>query len=212
MSDHYVVTITRQFGSLGRPIARKLSEMLGVPFYDRDIVEKTAQKMGLPISVISKNEENLGGVYAKMRFPLGTMSKSRQDEIFLVQSEIIRSLAAKESCVIVGRCADYILKDQPDMLNIFIFAPVEDRIRNSVETLRLDEKTAMEMVLQVDQARRKYHERYADYGPEGFAHRHFLINSSFLGADGTAKLIYDIVQYRFGDGKTAPAKPETPEG
>lgn len=199
-SDKYVVTITRQFGSLGRPIARKLSETLGIQFYDRDIVEQTSQKMGLPISVISKNEEEYGGAYAAMRFPLGTTSRARQDEIFTVQSEIIRSLASRESCVIVGRCADYVLRDCPNTLNIYIFAPAEDRIRNSIETLRMDEETAMKMVLEVDRARKKYRDRYADYGSDGLACHHLLINSSYFGIDGTAELIADIVRKKFAVG------------
>ena len=111
MEKKYIVTITREFGSMGRPIARRLSELLNVEFYDRDIVEETARQMNLPLSVVSTNEESQGGIYAKMKSPLGKFSSEKQNEIFRVQSEIIRKLAAKESCVIVGRCAEYVLKD-----------------------------------------------------------------------------------------------------
>ena len=111
MEKQYIITIVREFGSMGRPIARRLSELLGIEFYDRDIVEETARKMNLPVSVISINEENQGSAYSRMRFPLGKSSREKQDEIFRVQSEIIRSLAKRESCVIVGRCSDYILRD-----------------------------------------------------------------------------------------------------
>ena len=73
-----VITVTRQFGSLGRPIARILAEKLNLPFYDRDIVEQTAAEMGLPISYVSQNEESIGGVYWKMKFPLGTSSRKNE--------------------------------------------------------------------------------------------------------------------------------------
>ena len=125
MEKQYIITIVREFGSMGRPIARRLSELLGIEFYDRDIVEETARKMNLPVSVISINEENQGSAYSRMRFPLGKSSREKQDEIFRVQSEIIRSLAKRESCVIVGRCSDYILRDFENRLSICVYAPFE---------------------------------------------------------------------------------------
>ena len=81
MEKQYIITIVREFGSMGRPIARRLSELLGIEFYDRDIVEETARKMNLPVSVISINEENQGSAYSRMRFPLGKSSREKQDEI-----------------------------------------------------------------------------------------------------------------------------------
>ena len=96
----FVITIAREFGSLGRPIAKRLAELLDVEFYDRDIVEAAAKKMSLPVSVISKHEEKKSGFF-QMMFPLGTESMERQKAIFDCQSKIISDLAAKESCIIV---------------------------------------------------------------------------------------------------------------
>lgn len=196
MEKHYVITITREFGSMGRPIARRLSELLGVEFYDRDIVEETARKMNLPLSVVSKSEENQGGAYSKMRFPLGKSSQDTQNEIFRVQSEIIRNLAKSESCVIVGRCADFILKDMDNCLNIYIYAPYEKRIENCVESLGMEQDVAIRMIMEVDKARKKYHKRYANYYPADVNNKNLMIDSSFFGVEGTAGLIAEIVKER----------------
>lgn len=198
MEKQYIITIVREFGSMGRPIARRLSELLGIEFYDRDIVEETARKMNLPVSVISINEENQGSAYSRMRFPLGKSSREKQDEIFRVQSEIIRSLAKRESCVIVGRCSDYILRDFENRLSICVYAPFEKRIENCVSSLGMDEETAMQMTVEVDKARRKYHKRYANYSPEDIKNKNLLIDSSFFGIEGTAKLIAEIAKSKFG--------------
>ena len=134
-----MVTISRQFGSMGRSIACELSERLGIPFYDRDIVEETAKRMALPISVISDKEEISKSIYFKRKYPLGMGITSIQDEIFLVQKSIIRDMAAKESCIIVGRCADSILKDLENKLRVYIYAPYEARYTNCIEQLGMDE-------------------------------------------------------------------------
>ena len=198
MEKQYIITIVREFGSMGRPIARRLSELLGIEFYDRDIVEETARKMNLPVSVISINEENQGSAYSRMRFPLGKSSREKQDEIFRVQSEVIRSLAKRESCVIVGRCSDYILRDFENRLSICVYAPFEKRIENCVSSLGMDEETAMQMTVDVDKARRKYHKRYANYSPEDIKNKNLLIDSSFFGIEGTARLIAEIAKSKFG--------------
>lgn len=198
MEKQYIITIVREFGSMGRPIARRLSELLRIEFYDRDIVEETARKMNLPVSVISINEENQGSAYSRMRFPLGKSSREKQDEIFRVQSEIIRSLAKRESCVIVGRCSDYILRDFENRLSICVYAPFEKRIENCVSSLGMDEETAMQMTVEVDKARRKYHKRYANYSPEDIKNKNLLIDSSFFGIEGTARLIAEIAKSKFG--------------
>ena len=198
MEKQYIITIVREFGSMGRPIARRLSELLGIEFYDRDIVEETARKMNLPVSVISINEENQGSAYSRMRFPLGKSSREKQDEIFRVQSEIIRRLAKRESCVVVGRCSDYILRDFENRLSICVYAPFEKRIENCVSSLGMDEETAMQMTVEVDKARRKYHKRYANYSPEDIKNKNLLIDSSFFGIEGTARLIAEIAKSKFG--------------
>ena len=126
--EQYVITISRQFGSMGRSIARELSEILGIEFLDRDIVEATAKRMGLPVSVISDEEESMKSTFFRRQYPLGMGMSSLKDEIFLTQKNIIRDFAAKGSCIIVGRCADYILADQKPYC-IFTYSDMESKIR-----------------------------------------------------------------------------------
>ncbi len=195
--EKYVVTITRQFGSLGRSIASKMGEILGVEFYDRDLVDAAAKKMKLPISTVSKGEESAGNDFFKMIFPLGNNKTEMQDEIFAIQKKMILDLADKESCIIVGRCSDYILKDYPNHINIYIYAPYENRFQNCINILNMKCEEAKSMIREVDKARRQYHLRYAKYAPENLEAKNILIDSSSLGVDGTAEYLAELVKRKF---------------
>jgi cytidylate kinase len=199
---HYVVTIQRQFGSMGRPIARKMSEILGIDFYDRDIVEAAAKQLDLPVSVVKKEEERAHTQYpnpfSRMCFPLDDGTSATQDDIFEAQKKVIRQIAEKETCIIVGRCADFVLSDMPESCHIFIYAPYKTRVYNSVHSLNLKEKEARHMIHEVDKARRSYHMHYAGYIPSDPRFKHLLIDSSFLGVDGTAEYLAELVRRKFG--------------
>lgn len=194
---NYTITITRQFGSLGRPVAKKLSEILDIDYYDRDIVEETSKNLGLPVSVISDQEEAAKTSLFGMIYPLGTETSEQQDKIFEEQAKIIRDLAEKNSCIIVGRCSDYILRNNRNCLNVYIYAPYKARLRNCIDYLRMDEETAKRMIQKVDRARDKYHKRYAGYLPHDYQHKEVLIDSSVFGIDGTAKVLAATVRERF---------------
>lgn len=193
----YVVTISRQFGSMGRMIAQQLSRELGVEFYDRDIVEETASRMGLPVSVISNTEENSKSIYFKQQYPLGMGIASMRDEIFLIQKNIIRDLAQKESCIIVGRCADSILMDMENHLNVYIYAPMGARLRNAVELAKLDEKTARKMIREIDRSRELYHRRYCPEYVDPSTNKDIMIDSSRFGSEGTVKILAGLVRELF---------------
>ena len=110
MKDSYVITISRQFGSMGRPIACELSQRLGIPFYDRDIVEETAKRMGLPISVVSDKEEVSNFPYLRYLYPLGMVVPSMQDEIFQIEKNIIMDLADKGERIISAFIFTHLMK------------------------------------------------------------------------------------------------------
>ena len=196
-SENYVITISRQFASMGRSIAQQMSEMLGIEFLDRDIVEATAARMGYPVSVISDEEENSKSSFFRRRFPLGSGISSFKDEIFAVQSNIIRDLADKGSCIIVGRCADSILRDHKNHLNVYIYAPYEVRLKNCTEKLFMDEKTAVKSIQEVDIARANYQRKYCPEIKSIFDEKDIMINSSEFGIEGTAKILVDIAKERF---------------
>jgi cytidylate kinase len=196
--EKYYITIARQFGSLGRPIAHELSEILGINYYDRDIVEETSKKMSLPVSKISAHEEkSRKSNLFNMLFPLGTDSVETQDKIFKAQQQIILDLADKSSCIFVGRCADYILRDHKNCVNVFIYAPYEARFDNCVTTLDMTFDNARKMIRDVDRARELYWKRYANYSPKDINHKHLMIDSSLFGVTGTAEILAEIVKKKF---------------
>lgn len=202
MKNKYVITITRQFGSMGRPIAMKMSELLGIEFYDRDLVDEAAEKLNLPASFIDENEESAKDVgvntYSRMRFPLGRQNTTeKQDMIFNAQKNIIKFLAEKESCIIVGRCSDFILADMPNRTNIYIYANYEDRLKHCIEDFNLSESDSRKMIKSVDEARKAYHMNYAGYEPGDLRYMDILINSSFLGIAGTAEFLANMIKSKY---------------
>jgi cytidylate kinase len=192
--DNYVVTISRQFASFGRSIAQKLSQELSVEFYDRDIVEATAKRMCQPIPVISNEEENIHPAFFRRKYPLGMGVANIQDEIFSVQSNIIRDIAHRESCIIVGRCAGYVLREHPRILNVFIYSPYEYRLKNCIEALQMDIKVARKMIKEVDKARENYRHRYCPNVKNAYDGYDLMIDSSQFGIDKSAKILADIVR------------------
>ena len=195
--EKIIVTISRQFGSMGRSIAHKLSELMSIEYLDRDIVEKTAKRMGLPVSMISNEEEAVKAGFLGRIYPLGVGIPSLKDEIFAVQSNIIHDYADKSSCIIVGRCAEYILRDEPNILRVYIYAPYEARLNNCTKLLGMGEKEARRMIREVDAARENYHKMYVPGYTSAFDNRNICIDSSEFGIDGTAEILRQIIRDRF---------------
>lgn len=198
----YLVTIARQFGSMGRPIAMKLSEILGIEFYDRDIVDKAAEKLNLPVSIVDENEESAKEVfknnYSRMQFPLGCQkSTDVQDKIFEAQKNIINFLAERESCIIVGRCGDFILSEKENGIHIYIYAPYETRLKHCTNELGLSMDEGKRMIKKVDEAREAYHLQYAGFKPDDYNHKDLMIDSSLLGVDGTAEYLAVLIKKKF---------------
>ena len=194
--EPYVITISRQFASLGRTIAQELSERLGIEFYDRDIVEAAANRMQLPISVISDEEEQANNAFLKRKHLLGLGVVPLDDEIFQVEANIIQDLTARESCIIVGRCGHFLLKDHPKSLHVYVYAPYEARLNNCMHRLEMDKKTAQRMIREVDKDREIYRKRYAKGRDNVYDAFDLMIDSSRFGVEGTASILTDIVMKR----------------
>lgn len=193
---NYIVTISRQFGSLGRSIAAELSNRLHIEYLDRDIVDETAKRMGVAVPEISNTEEIGSNMFLRRVFPLGNAVEKR-DHIFEVQKNIILDFAKNNSGIIVGRCADSILKDHPQLLSVYIYASPEERLKNCIERLNMDEKTAKRMIADVDNAREHYHQTYIPGYKNPFYGRDICIDSSSFGVEGTVDIIENIVRKRF---------------
>ena len=190
--EQYVITISRQFGSMGRSIARELSEILGIEFLDRDIVEATAKRMGLPVSVISDEEESMKSTFFRRQYPLGMGMSSLKDEIFLTQKNIIRDFAAKGSCIIVGRCADYILRDKADCLKVFIHADMAFRAHRIVEVYGQREQSPEERLRDKDKRRAAYHRFYTDMKWGHAQNYHITLDSGALGIDKCVDILVPL--------------------
>lgn len=201
-NKNYVVTITNQFCSMGRVIADRMSELLGVKCYNEHLVEATARVLELPEELVDENEERSRRIVADTIFPmfqrLGDRTSGTQNQIFETQSQIIRELAGQESCVIVGRCSDYILEEHPCAIHIYIYAPFEDRVQHCIEQLHMEERQARKLVAQTDEERSAYHMNFTGFLPDSKYHKDLMVNSSLLGVEGTAQMLAGVVKARFG--------------
>ncbi len=195
--ENYVITISRQFASFGRSIAQKMSEELQIEFYDRDIVEATAKRMGQPVPVISNEEENSNSTFFRRKYPLGMGVANIQDEIFNVQTNIIRDIAAKESCIIVGRCAGNVLKEHPRCLNIYVYSPYESRLKNCTDTFLMELKDAKRMIKEVDKARENYRHRYCPEYHNAYDGYDIMVDSGRFGIEESAKILADMARTMF---------------
>ena len=197
--EKFIITINRQFGSMGRPIAKEMAEALNVEFYDRDLIEAAAKKMNMSLSIASDLEESARpNRFWRMCFPLGHDESQKQDELFQVEKKIILDLADAKSCIIVGRCADYVLRDHPSVMNIYIYASYADRLANCVGPLHMEKSVAKKMIAGVDKARAAYHRYWAGYAANDPEHNHIIVNSALLEVEGTAQALAAIARVRFG--------------
>ncbi|MCD7735642.1 MAG: cytidylate kinase-like family protein [Lachnospiraceae bacterium] len=198
--DHYVVTISREFGSLGRTVAQSLSEKLGVEFWDRDIVEAAARRTGHSVSVVSDEEETAkNSFFLRKKYKMSLTTYNINDEIFEAEKNIILDAANKSSCIIVGRCSDYILRDFPNHLSVYIYAPYEERLKNCIDTLMMDEKTARRMIREVDMARTYYQRKYCPDVRSPRDCSDLMIDSSRFGVEKTAALIAQALRIMVSD-------------
>lgn len=196
MKDHFVVTVSRQYGSGGRYVAKMLAKELGVPIYDKQIIEMTAQNFGFSKEFVADYEEKpINRFY--YAFSLGgdlNSGLSMNDKIFIEQANIMKKLAAQGSCVIVGRCADYVLRDRTDVLNVYIHTDMAHRVARAVQFYGLDEESALKAIKKSDKQRRKYHNDYANREWDNALNYHLAIDSDRIGVDNSAKLIKNYLE------------------
>ena len=189
-----VITISREFGSGGRTIGKMLAEELGIPCYDAELIRKIVKESGFTEKYIKDAGEYAPGGFLSSAFSNRIFGPTNEDYLWQIQYKIITELAEKESCVIVGRCADYILRDRDDCLNVFIYAPEEVRIKTVCEFKGCTEEAARKLIEEND---RMNHARYKQMTGtyRGDRHnRHLLIDSSLLGVEDTAKYIEVLAQ------------------
>lgn len=200
--EKVIVAISREYGSGGRMIGEKVSAQLGIPFYNHNLIDMVAHETGMAADYISNWEEQVSspriwGVPAMRGAGAAVISSmnyySNEERMFRAQSKIIRDIAAKGSCVIVGRCADYILRNDPACLRVFVYSDKQIRIKRVMEEYGADsEEEALRRVRAVDRGRAAYHKKYADHVWGNCHDYHISIDSGLLGVELCAQVISRI--------------------
>ena len=170
MEKKIIITIGRQYGSGGREIGKLLAEQLGIVYYDKELINLASKESGICGEFFEKADEKTSGSLLKalaMGFSMNNAIFQSNDylsneSLFQIQSDVIRKVASKQSCILVGRCADYILRDDPNCISIFISATLNDRIRRAMEYAHITEKDAEEYLHKADKSRASYYNYYTD--------------------------------------------------
>ncbi|MFV0361589.1 MAG: AAA family ATPase [Suipraeoptans sp.] len=189
MANNTIFAIGREFGSGGHEIGKKLSEQLGIPFYDKNLVNMAAEKLEISsITAATLDEKTLDYFLSSYNaesdgVPDDETTLPLSEQMYLVQAEIIKSLAEKGSCVIVGRCADYILRDKPNCVNIFIFGKEQEKAERVAEIYSVSVKKAKEKMKKTDAERRYYYESRTGRTWASYDSHQVLFNSSLLSID-----------------------------
>ena len=184
-----IVTISREFGSGGRTIGKLVAQKLGIPCYDAEIIQKIAQESGFSEGYIREaGEYTPGGALANL-FSNRAYGPTNEDYLWNIQYNLITELAQKESCVIVGRCADYILRDTADCLKVFIHADMDFRAKRIVEVYGERENSPEQRIKDKDKRRAAYHRFYTNMKWGQSQNYHITLDSGVLGLERCAEII-----------------------
>lgn len=195
MANNKVITIGREFGSDGREIGERVAKLLDIPCFDRQLVEMASEKMGVDSFHLEQVDEKALSRFLESYWvpkrpnSVAGYGMALNDGMFIVQSAIIKSLVKDRPCVIVGRCADYVLRGHPACLNIFICASMEDRVKRIMERYELGERSAKEAIREMDKSRRQYYEKYTDRKWGDRSAHQVIFNVSLLGMENTVNAI-----------------------
>ena len=184
-----IVTISREFGSGGRTIGRMAAEKLGVPCYDQELIDKIATESGLMKAYVEENTENVSGGWLSFTAGRDFYGHSLQDDLYRVQTKVIRELADKGPCVLIGRCADYILAERDDLLKVFIHASMEKRAERIVNQYGETVEDPMQRLKEKDKKRKAYYQLYTDRKWGQVGNYHLALDSGALGLETCADII-----------------------
>lgn len=187
MTEKIIITISRQYGSGGRYIGSLLAKELNIPFYDKELITMAAQKSGLDKDVLSSvDEHSVPSLFYSIPIGVYGLGVDRHyntpinDKLFDIQSQIIKEVAAKGSCVIVGRCADYVLKDDPHLLKVFFSGELKNRINRGIKYYKLLPEKAEKIILREDKQRAAYYDYYVGLKWGRVNNYHLCLDGDFL--------------------------------
>ncbi len=198
-----IITIGRQFGSGGRTIAKELAKRLGIKYYDKELITIAAKESGISPDIFKKVDEEAAnsllysmviGMYGATSHVTNYGEISINDRIFRIQSEIIEKIADEGPCVIVGRCADYILREKENLLNVFIYSELEERIRRATDEYHINSKNMREFILKSDKKRANYYNFYTGKKWGVISNYDVCLSSSTLGIDACVDVLEHVVK------------------
>ncbi len=202
---HKIITIARQYGSGGHKVAQKLAEMLGIKCYDRDLIAMAAEKSGLSEEALVHADEKAASSLLYTLVMGSNMYHSTvdqfnvpiNDKLFCLQSEIIREIAEKESCVFVGRCADYVLAENKACTKVFVYADFDHRVETVCKRQNVSEGEARDLIVKNDKRRANYYNYYTGHKWGRMENYDLAVSTDIIGIDGAAKLIADFAEISF---------------
>ncbi len=196
----YIVTISREFGCNAREIGRSLASRLGVPFYDKDLVDLAAEKAGVHRDIIKETDEVVNKKQSRLfdEFGYGSSTSFFSEKAINAQASVIHEIAdRRESCVMFGRCSDYILRQYPDVLNLFFYAPMDWKIKHIANAYQLPVKSAERMIKRIDKQRHNYYKYVTGKNRGDRMGKHVMLDVSEYGVEGSVELLYEAVRIRF---------------
>ena len=205
MNKNVVITIGRQFGSGGRYVGRLLAEKLGVPFYDKELLSEAAKNSGICEEIFEEHDEKptrsllfslVTGMQSHMAAGNFYMDMPLNHKIFLAQFDAIRRIAGEGSCVIVGRCADYVLRENPDAVSIFVKGDMESKIARAVKYYGIEEDKAEERIRKADKQRASFYNYYATATWGDVDNYDLVVDTGVLGVEGAVELIAKFLELR----------------
>lgn len=202
MENKTIITISREFGSGGREIGKMIAEQLKIPFYDKELIEIAAKESGIDKELFEENDNRtskgfhlLGALGYSLGGPLSSITQlSLNDRLFMVQSQVVAQVAQNGPCVIVGRCADYVLRERKDVLNVFIHGNMKERKERAVHSYEVDVRDIESSIQKIDKGRANYYDYYTDRKWGQAENYDICINSSTFGLAGTADIIIDLAK------------------
>ena len=210
MSERIIITLGRQFGSGGREIGKRVAKELGIAFYDKELLTRAAKESGISEELFQSNDEKPTNslLYSLSMYgnTMGLYDMPLNDKLFIAQSKTIQSVAEKGPCVIVGRCADYVLRNKPNVLNVFIHSDMESKVRRVVEDYGVESDNVVELINKTDKRRANYYNYYTGMKWGRAENYHLALRTDCIGIDGAVETLI-----RFIEAKNAEMEKEAAE-
>ena len=183
-----IITINREYGSGGRFVGKIIADKLGIPFYDKELINEISKESGLSKKYIEENEQK--------KHSLGSSIYNNEDALFIAEAKAIKKLASKSSCVIVGRCANYILSGKKNVYKVFLYSSLDNEIKRAVKYYGLSKDKAEKQIKKINKQREKHYKYYTEHNWRDFSNYDICLNVDEIGVENTSNIIIDMINKR----------------